>query len=82
MGMFDWVDVPTELTCRKCGVILRGFQSKDADCHCEVITPLQVSRFYASCAACQAWNEFTVSVTYEHDIEQERRADAREDRVE
>lgn len=58
MGMFDYVKY--EANCRKCGELLKEFQSKDGDCMMETLEPKDVQRFYTNCDACDTWNEFKV----------------------
>jgi hypothetical protein len=61
MGMYDYVDYAAD--CSVCASPLSNFQSKDADCRLNVVSPAKVHRFYAHCKACGAWNEFRVVVS-------------------
>lgn len=56
MGLFDYVKY--EAPCWRCGKILRGWQSKDADCEMKEVEPSEVVNFYTDCRTCGAWNEF------------------------
>lgn len=56
MGMFD--DINYECACDNCGGKVRGFQSKSGDCSLDVLSPLEVDNFYASCSECGCWVEF------------------------
>lgn len=61
MGMFDYVHVQIE--CPDCGTTLNDWQSKDAACCMDVISPEQVDRFYASCDNCGRRVEFSRAKT-------------------
>lgn len=81
MGMFDWVDHPTQ-PCWRCQSPVGGWQSKDADNELATVPPSRVTRFYAACDSCSAWNEYRVVahvVTIEpaHGREWEEARDAR-----
>jgi hypothetical protein len=60
MGMFDYVD--HEAPCRKCGAILRDFQTKNLSCELRKVKPEDIEHgvFYTNCDNCGAWNEYTV----------------------
>jgi hypothetical protein len=88
MGMFDYVDHHVE-PCWKCQQPVGGrddegypgWQSKDADCNCEAISPALVRRFYGICKNCRAWNEYRVHIPPSPDywIELNKRASECED---
>lgn len=59
MGMFDWVQHPSE-PCWNCAKPVSDWQSKDADCTLDTVEPSAVRRFYSSCDACGAWNQYKV----------------------
>lgn len=56
MGMFDYVNV--KMDCPKCGNSISGFQTKDSECLCELVSAANIGNFYASCDKCKAWVEF------------------------
>lgn len=58
MGMFD--NIKYEHNCEKCGEPLVDFQSKDADCELNTLTPDKVEHFYTSCGNCGTWHNFYV----------------------
>jgi len=60
MGMFDWVKY--EMDCPRCGTPLHDFQSKDADCCLEELSPGKVKNFYTDCCKCRMWVNFETVV--------------------
>jgi hypothetical protein len=54
--MFDNIDF--EMICPICGELVGDFQSKDAGCMLDTLSPLHVHNFYSSCHKCRAWIEF------------------------
>lgn len=64
MGVFDTVNYPAQ-PCWKCGEMVGGpgeWQSKDGACAMVEVEPWQVHHFYALCDACEAWNEYNVTI--------------------
>ena len=68
MGMFDNI-ADYECDCPRCGYKIIGFQTKDADCVLDTITPIheKVEHFYRACSNCSLWVEFRL--TYEDEFE-------------
>lgn len=57
--MFDYVRY--EAPCRKCGLLLTNWQTKDLDepfCNILEVDNPQIQRFYDNCKTCDTWNEF------------------------
>ena len=57
MGMFDYVDY--NISCKKCGCTVDGFQSKDGPCELKTLPVTIVKNFYSSCPSCGTWVEVT-----------------------
>ena len=55
MGMFDYVEY--RCGCPNCGELIVDFQTKEAECQMDHISPLSVDHFHALCS-CGAWVEF------------------------
>ena len=64
MGMFDYVDYPTE--CPRCGGKVTEWQSKDGPCTLDRLTPRDVLFFYQTCPHCSSWLEANVVVESYH----------------
>jgi hypothetical protein len=76
MGMFDTVDYVDN--CRKCGLPIDEFQSKDGPCELRRLSPRDVRGFYAYCRNCKTWNQWKViahSVHVERDNPREEADD-------
>lgn len=63
--MFDYVTEVPPLKCRKCGALLKSWQSKDGHCRLHEIPYWTVSNFYCLCDGlvegkrCCEWHEYT-----------------------
>ena len=62
MGMYDYVHV--ELACPACGTTVTDFQTKDAACQLDIISPERINRFYTDCV-CGKWIEFDRTITHD-----------------
>lgn len=74
MGMFDYVDYK-DTKCPYCTEELVTkhdpfpFQSKDADCNLEVVTPDKVKNFYTTCPSCSAFVSYNVLYLYKVELD-------------
>lgn len=64
MGMFD--NVNYEARCPKCKTMLNDWQTKNTQCHCDLVEPWEAEYFYTSCPNCDAWIDADVDSIVEH----------------
>lgn len=65
MGMFDWVNVPFEILCPKCGKPVVGWQTKNTVCELLTVELSDVYCFYSICGWCKEWVEYVRKTSVE-----------------